>query len=1092
MPPVHRQPLPPWPQLSFVMAKEILQHEWHKGYLTPTEIQHYESAIESYGRWFAFITASHENLQEVPLSERAMTAMRVRAMLTEWLVPHLFHTDRPCCRTFQLDIDQLCDTVRSLDLPDIPSPVQLPVQELEPPAAPVTPKEGDEPTVPSSTTNIRPDIPLCDIYHTLEKDHAAMVELQKLEEFEAQEEMNDEGKQQQQDNALSLINATGNFNLKYLLQGIAANRDKTSLSDRDIKNLLSDFKPQHRTKWANDDKIGQEELYEACEKVLTDLKNFTDHSTPFLNKVTKREAPDYFEVIKHPMDLGTVTKKLKGLQYKSKKEFADDLYLIYENCLIYNTNPASEYRKHANAMRRKTDRLLTRVPDITVRDRSEVEAEEFGDEASEDGDAEVQRVPRKGSGKKKQSPHLERKDGMDQLRFARERSLTRESSAAPSGTEATQAGSDSESIIMTPNGHAPHKTYGGKHVKGNQTGEVPDEEDKEDEVDLDGDYSELQDQVWRDMTKKTRAKLGLELEKEYQFQFSDRHAIVRSSLDMERFALMEHLHQKPETIQKLVKCTHDRFYKWAERTGSVITLYDDVDLDSSDDENLDVFFSRKLAKPNNNEQDEAMRTDLFLPEYQIASGFPEIHSMQEDTPEMMALARRSSLDDNASVKSQPAGYTDVPLDVYPSVRFPNHGLSKQIDRNLQQLQKIRLIYAKCNAIRNNAPISTFTAMIPPVDSLIESQASSSSLNALVPIQDADSYPPLIINRQSGMQLMQRTLSKLLAHAGFEGAQSTALNVLSELFVDYLSNVGKTLRSYWDDYGRQMSKEEMLMHGLYENGVADIGELESYIRDDVERYGHRLDELHRKLESSYNDLLSGPTEKTEEEENMLLEDGTFVTGAFGEDLGDDYFGFKALGLDQEYNVEAFSIPPRLWFGGNKEKVPSKTMLNKEPEFKYPPAPPFTPVTSEKQMIGLLQPLFQKKLADAPNGRLTEDEYVPNRQRGRPRYPPTNKLLSGRKKPLKDAGSNNALSGASAGGDTRKTKRKRPPEEIQAIKEEREKKRRQKMEERAQRAAEKEEKRKLREELKEQERLAKQEAKDKKAQAKKPNASGSSNS
>lgn len=47
----------------------------------------------------------------------------------------------------------------------------------------------------------------------------------------------------------------------------------------------------------------------------------------------------------------------------------------------------------------------------------------------------------------------------------------------------------------------------------------------------------------------------------------------------------------------------------------------------------------------------------------------------------------------------------MPLDVYPSVRFPNHGLSKQIDRNLQQLQKIRLIYAKCNAIRNNAPVS---------------------------------------------------------------------------------------------------------------------------------------------------------------------------------------------------------------------------------------------------------------------------------------------------------------------------------------------------------------------------------------------------
>ena len=46
---------------------------------------------------------------------------------------------------------------------------------------------------------------------------------------------------------------------------------------------------------SNDDRVGQEELYEACEKVLTDLKNYTEHSTPFLNKVNKREAPDYFD-----------------------------------------------------------------------------------------------------------------------------------------------------------------------------------------------------------------------------------------------------------------------------------------------------------------------------------------------------------------------------------------------------------------------------------------------------------------------------------------------------------------------------------------------------------------------------------------------------------------------------------------------------------------------------------------------------------------------------------------------------------------------------------------------------------------------------
>jgi transcriptional activator SPT7 len=62
--------------------------------------------------------------------------------------------------------------------------------------------------------------------------------------------------------------------LKYLLQGISENRAKTSLSDRELRNLLLDVKP-HKSKWANEDRIGQEDLYEACEKVLIDLKNYS-------------------------------------------------------------------------------------------------------------------------------------------------------------------------------------------------------------------------------------------------------------------------------------------------------------------------------------------------------------------------------------------------------------------------------------------------------------------------------------------------------------------------------------------------------------------------------------------------------------------------------------------------------------------------------------------------------------------------------------------------------------------------------------------------------------------------------------------------
>ena len=81
-------------------------------------------------------------------------------------------------------------------------------------------------------------------------------------------------------------------------------------------------------------------------------------------------------VIKHPMDLGTMTKKLKALQYKSKQEFVDDINLIWSNCFKYNTNPEHFLRKHAMYMKKETEKLVPLIPEIVIRDRAEVEAEE--------------------------------------------------------------------------------------------------------------------------------------------------------------------------------------------------------------------------------------------------------------------------------------------------------------------------------------------------------------------------------------------------------------------------------------------------------------------------------------------------------------------------------------------------------------------------------------------------------------------------------------------------------------------------------------------------------------------------------------------
>ena len=48
--------------------------------------------------------------------------------------------------------------------------------------------------------------------------------------------------------------------------------------------------------------------------------------------------PDYFDVVKTPMDLGTVARKVNGGTYGWDKvhEFEDDVRLVFDNCASYN------------------------------------------------------------------------------------------------------------------------------------------------------------------------------------------------------------------------------------------------------------------------------------------------------------------------------------------------------------------------------------------------------------------------------------------------------------------------------------------------------------------------------------------------------------------------------------------------------------------------------------------------------------------------------------------------------------------------------------------------------------------------------------
>ncbi|ORD97669.1 GCN5 [Hepatospora eriocheir] len=67
-------------------------------------------------------------------------------------------------------------------------------------------------------------------------------------------------------------------------------------------------------------------------------------SWPFLEPVTEEEAPGYYSIIKHPMDLSKIAKKHKNNHYQTLNLFINDVNLMVENCLTFNEKE-SQYAK---------------------------------------------------------------------------------------------------------------------------------------------------------------------------------------------------------------------------------------------------------------------------------------------------------------------------------------------------------------------------------------------------------------------------------------------------------------------------------------------------------------------------------------------------------------------------------------------------------------------------------------------------------------------------------------------------------------------------------------------------------------------------
>ena len=79
-----------------------------------------------------------------------------------------------------------------------------------------------------------------------------------------------------------------------------------------------------------------------CNKVLKEMltKKHKAYAWPFYKPVDGSRFDDYHDIIKKPMDLETVKKKMDNRLYSTAEQFAEDMRQIFRNC--YKYNPATQ------------------------------------------------------------------------------------------------------------------------------------------------------------------------------------------------------------------------------------------------------------------------------------------------------------------------------------------------------------------------------------------------------------------------------------------------------------------------------------------------------------------------------------------------------------------------------------------------------------------------------------------------------------------------------------------------------------------------------------------------------------------------------
>ncbi|KAM9109112.1 bromodomain testis-specific protein [Megaptera novaeangliae] len=132
-----------------------------------------------------------------------------------------------------------------------------------------------------------------------------------------------------------------------------------------LTNVLTDSQQQYKV--VKNVKVTEQLRH--CNEILKEMlaKKHLSYAWPFYNPVDVNALGlhNYYDIVKNPMDLGTIKAKMDNQVYKNAYEFAADVRLMFMNCYKYNP-PDHEVVTMARMLQEVFEMHFAKIPDEPV------------------------------------------------------------------------------------------------------------------------------------------------------------------------------------------------------------------------------------------------------------------------------------------------------------------------------------------------------------------------------------------------------------------------------------------------------------------------------------------------------------------------------------------------------------------------------------------------------------------------------------------------------------------------------------------------------------------------------------------------------